>query len=632
MRDAAGAASVAALDVLAKAQGDEDDDGAQPSENTPATAAMHPSEIGDPTAEPKALFWDPFSVIDALGYKERPSSISYSTLQAMVFRMPILQAIIKTRTDQLASFSMPQEDKFQTGFRIQLRDRKAAPSRASEKMSKEITNWMMTTGKVADEATPNARDNFETFLRKITRDALTYDQMGFEVREDRGHKPFDFYAVDGATLRIADTTKLHYQGNPDETRYVQIYDGLVTAEYGADQLCFGIRNPVTDIRNQGYGVAETEMLITTVTSLLWSWDYNQKFFSQGTSSKGIINFKGAVPERQLRAFRRHWYSMVAGIENAFKTPITNAEGLEYIKLQESNKDMEFSAWFDFLIKVACAIYGMDPLEINFKYGDSGGASSMFESNNKQKLANSKDKGLQPLLRFIAHRLSSYLVHRIDEDFEFAFVGLDAASPEELADLNTKLVSSYKTVDEVRAEEDLPPLPDGEGEVILNPVWMQNKTMAAQQDMEVGDFAPPPEPGEEDDGFGGELDGIQNENAADDEGASNNVEGGPPGKPAKPDAAAKSMGWMDGWLQSADGLWTHSPTEAMRADAALRKGQPIHDLKVERDQARALAVQYKAHAARESALADQYDGQRAHLATKLKKAERRAAVLHIDLDL
>lgn len=576
LRDAAGAASVAALDVFAKAQDDSDDgDGGQPTADTPANAASHPSSISEPVDDPKALFWDPFAVIDALGYKDKPSSISYATLQAMIFRMPILQAIVKTRTDQLANFAMPQEDKFQTGFRVQLRDRKAKPTKASEKMSQEMTNWLRTTGKVEERATANARDNFETFLRKVTRDALTYDQMAFEVREDRGGKPYDFYAVDGSTIRLADTTKLFYQGYPDETRYVQIYDGLVTAEYGADHLCFGVRNPVTDIRNQGYGVSETEMLISTVTSLLWAWDYNQKFFSQGTSTKGIINFRGAVPERQLRAFRRHWYSMVAGVENAFKMPITNAEELQYINLQQSNRDMEFSAWFDFLIKVACAIYGMDPMEINFKYGDTG-SKSMFESNNKQKLAQSKDKGLQPLLRFLTHRLTSYLIHPIDEDFEFAFVGLDAQTPQELAELNTKLVQSYKTVDEVRAEEDLPPLPDGMGEVILNAVWMQNKTMSAQQEMGVGDFAEE-EPG--DGGFGDELDGIQNENAAnedekggDDKGTSDedakkkDKPGG--GKPAKP--FGKGFDVINPGDLSPDGLWLHSKAPAMH-DLDLKKG-------------------------------------------------------------
>lgn len=468
-----------------------------------AAAGQSPSEIGEPAQDPQAIFWDPFAVIDALGYKERPSPVTYETIRAASIRMPIIQAILKTRVDQIANFAYPQEDKFGLGFRVALRDKKASPTRASEKKSQEIQNWLMSTGKVSEGRTVNARDNFESFLRKIVRDSLTYDQATFEIREDRGSRPYDFYAVDAATIRIADTTKLNFSGDPDEVRYVQVYDGLVVAEYQADQLCFGVRNPVTDIRNQGYGFSEVEMLITTITSLLWAWEYNQRYFAQGIGSKGIINFKGTVPERQLASFRRHWYSMVSGVENAFKTPVINADEIQYIDLAKSNRDMEFSAWFDFLIKVASAVYGIDPMEINFKYGDTG-SNSMFESSNRQKLAASKDKGLKPLLRFLQNRLSTYLVHRIDEDFEFQFVGLDAQTPEELANLNKNILSSYKTVDEVRAEEDLPPLPDGAGEVILNPVWMQNKTMGAQG-QDFGD-------GEEDDGdFGSELDALTQEN-------------------------------------------------------------------------------------------------------------------------
>ena len=582
IRDAGAAAAYAAGDVLSKAR-EEDEDidstsqgggSASASGDTSGDAGQAPDGILDPTADPKALFWDPFAVIDALGYKDKPTSVSYATLQAMVWRMPILQTIIQTRLNQLSNFSEPQQDKFQTGYRIQLRDKKATPTKASEKRSQEMENWLRTTGKTEN---PRARDDFETFLRKVGRDALTYDQMCFEVREDKRGTPFDFYAVDGATIRIADTTKLQYTGAVDEVRYVQIYDGLVVAEYTADELCFGVRNATTDIRNQQYGRSEIEMLISTVTSLLWAWDYNQKFFSQGTSTKGIINFKGAVPERQLRSFRRHWYSMVAGVENAFKTPITNAEDLQYINLQQSNRDMEFSAWFDFLIKVASGMFGMDPMEINFKYGDSGGAKSMFESGNKQKLAQSKDKGLKPYLRFIANRINSYLIRPMDEDFEFAFVGLDAQSPQELADLNNKMVTTYKTVDEVRAEEDLPPLADGAGDVILNPVWMQNKTMAAQEAAGVGDFAD-----EEEDEFGNELDGLNQ----DDEGGSpfdgggnpfgGGDDGAPPGgagkkddKPAKPDEPAKAEKSMPRFA-SPDGLLLHSPTGVM-ATSNLIKG-------------------------------------------------------------
>lgn len=539
-------AAAGAADALAKAEEAE----AQGNADTTADAKSAPDSVGEPVADPKAIFWDPFSVIDALGYKEKPSSITYATMNAMVWRMPILQAIIKRRLDQLANFCEPQLDKFQTGYRIQTKDRKATPTKATEKKSQEIENWLKTTGKTEN---PRTRDSFEVFLRKVGRDALVYDQMCFETREDRGGRPYDFYAVDGSTIRIADTTKLNFTGAEDEVRYVQIYDGLVTAEYTADELCFGIRNPATDIRNQGYGHAETEMLITTVTSLLWSWDYNQKFFSQGTSSKGILNFKGAVSEKHLRQFRRHWYSMVAGVENAFKTPITNAEDLQYIDLQQSNRDMEFSAWFDFLIKVTCAIYGMDPMEINFKYGDSGGAGSMFESSNKQKLTQSKDAGLKPLLRFIQQRINQHLISRLDEDFEFVFVGLDAQTPAELAELNQKMVTTYKTLNEVRAEEDLPSLGE-EGDIILNPVFMQNKTMSAQKDMGVGDFAEEEEP----DPFGDELEGLSGDNKDEPQEPPKGKKGDKPAEPAKPDEEAEKAIFHESDLRKSMGPSSGNP--------------------------------------------------------------------------
>ena len=89
-----------------------------------------------------------------------------------------------------------------------------------------------------------------------------------------------------------------------------------------------------------------------------------------------------------------------------------------------------------------------------------------------------NRGLRPLLRFLSHCINKHILWPINEDFEFKFVGLDARTPTEQADLATKQVKTYKTVDEIRAEEDLPPLPEKQGEIILDPTWMQAH-MAAQ---------------------------------------------------------------------------------------------------------------------------------------------------------
>lgn len=477
-------------------------------------------DIQEAQNDPKSLFWDPYAVVDALGYKDRPSPLSYGTLDAMVMRMPILQAIVQTRVSQVTSFAMPQVDRYATGFRVVQRDRKAKATKASEARSQQIERWLLATGTTNH---PEARDDFETFLAKLTRDSLKYDQYTFEVVPDRKGRPAEFYAVDASTIRLADTTRLFVDPEDEEVvRYVQVYDGVVVSEYTASQLCFGIRNPNASIRLQGYGTSELEMLMSTVTSLLWSWDYNQKFFSQGASTKGILNFQGQVPEKQLKAFRRHWYSMVAGIENAWRTPIMNADqGMQWIDIQKSNKDMEFSAWFDFLIKIAASIYQMDPMEINFKYGNEG-QKSMFESNNAAKLTASRDKGLKPILRNLQRRISTHLVTKLDPDFEFEFVGLDMMSANEQADLNGKLVKTMRTIDELRALEDLPPLPNGMGDLILDPTYLQHMQAAqaqAQQEKEAAQ--------QQLDQVQGGFEDEQDPDAMGDEGTPDDETGNPP---------------------------------------------------------------------------------------------------------
>jgi HK97 family phage portal protein len=450
-----------------------------PTQQTPVTAMAKPRsipELEEALSDPKSLFWDPFAIVDALGYKDRPSPLSYQTLQSMVWRMPVVQAIIQTRIKQVANFARVQQDRYTVGFRVAQRDAKASASKGTEQRSQQLERWLLTTG-VTDN--PAGRDSFSAFLQKIVRDTLTYDQMTWEVVPARSGKPAEFYAVDASTIRIADTTKLFVDPeDKDVVRYVQIYDGLVVSEYSSQEMCFAVRNPATNIRLQQYGQSELEMLITTITSLLWAFDYNMKAFSQGTSVKGIINFKGAVPEKQLRAFRRQWYSMTAGVENAFKTPIVNSDDLQWVNMQMSNRDMEYNAYVDFQIKLACAVYGIDPMEINFRYGDSGGAKSMFESGNANKLAASKDKGLKPLLEFLEHHINQSLIWPLDEDFTFEFVGLEADSKSDEADLITKQIKTFKKVNEIRAEEGLPPDPNGD--IILDPTYLQHLQMQQAQ--------------------------------------------------------------------------------------------------------------------------------------------------------
>lgn len=434
------------------------------------TAKTNPVPQEPADNDPKSLFFDPFSIIEQLGYKDKPSSVSYGTLKRIIWKTPILQAIVQTRINQMASFCQPTHDRHKLGFKVQLREHEKEPSKAERKWIQRMEILITRTG-VTDN--PRGRPNFETFLRKTMRDSLVYDQMCFEVVPDKKGNPAEWYAVDASTIRLADSASTYLNEDLEESvRYVQVYDGMVINEYTQAEICFGIRNPSTDIKLYGYGMSELEMLINVITSILYSWEYNQRVFSQGMVAKGILNFKGVIPNKQLQSFRRHFYSMLTGFENSHRTPVTNAEDIQYINLQQSAKDMEFSAWMDFLIKVSCSMYQIDPIEVNFKYGNTGQRTGMNEAGNKEKITESKERGLRPLLRFMETQINQYILWPINESFEFAFVGLDSLTRNEVADLSTKQVKSWRMVDEIRAENDLPPLPEGKGEVILDPVWMQ----------------------------------------------------------------------------------------------------------------------------------------------------------------
>lgn len=440
-----------------------------------------PGELPQEAArEPEAMQWDPFTVIEQLGYKDKPSNITYGTLKSMTWRTPLVSGIIQTRCNQVAAFASPQPDRYATGFRVRPKDRDGKMSKAAKKWAMEMEQLLMTTGRTNN---PMQRDSMETFLRKWTWDTLTYDQMCAEIVPDRRGLPAEWYAVDASTIRLADAGRLYYDDKDSEAiKTVQIYDGTVVSEFTGSEMAFAVRNPRTELRLQGYGTSELEMLVNAITSYLWGFEYNQRFFSQGSATKGILNFKGAVPEKQLRAFRRHWYQMVSGVENSWRTPVVNADDLQWISLQQTNRDMEFSAWLDFLIKLICGVYGMDPMEVNFKYGTEA-QKSLFESSNKDRITASRDRGLKPLLRFLARNITRYIVEPLNPDFCFEFGGLDIETPKEMADLNTTLVKSTRTIDEIRAQDGLKKLPEGKGEVILDPSWMNFVQQKEAQAME-----------------------------------------------------------------------------------------------------------------------------------------------------
>lgn len=449
-------------------------------------------------------FVDPYALLEShgMGYRSAPTGLTMETLRVASERNSIIAGIHALRTTQVASFARPQPDKYSVGSKVRLRGSRARVMTASERERAEfIERYVQNTGLEYNLE----RDSFTDFLKKVTRDLLTYDAGCWQNVYTYGNDHHSFLAVDGASIRLVDTKGR--RGGPPAAedlrravRYAQLVEGKVEREYVARELTYLVMHPRSSLKVNGYGFSPLEQLMTTITSHLWAEKYNSSIFSQGSTIKGILNLSGKINPAQLEMLRKQYQIMISGIQNAWKTPITNAQDLKFVPLQMTNRDMEFGLWIEYLVKIICAIYLVDPAELNFDLRGGVNQQPMFMSSNEAQQKVSKDRGLRPLLHLLEDGINRYIVWPIDERFEFAFVGIDAKTEEQNAELRTKQTQTYMTLNEARALEDLPARPDGD--VVLNPValgWAQleiTKQQMASEQQQAGAAAGPAGQGDE----------------------------------------------------------------------------------------------------------------------------------------
>jgi hypothetical protein len=485
------------------------------SDPTALQKAWRTADSSPVSRAPKAAFFDPLSLQYAMGYKDRRYSLTYDTLKRIPSQVAVIAAIINTRIAQIAGFCQPYRQTKSLGFAIKHKDPEHETTKSERRFIRILESFICNCG---EPGRPNPyfryeRDDFEGFVRKIVRDTMVYDQVAFEVVPRRNGIPFEFWAVDASTIRIASSQtdaginwSYHIRNNvgpvmsnrfqglyqgaygvnsnvgtlpENQIQYVQVINGQIENIYTGSELAFGVRNPRTDIYIQGYGYGELEQMITIVTSLLYSEEYNKRYFTNGAHPKGLLNFKGDnwTPD-QLEAFRRQWTAQAVGVENAWKTPITQSEGIEWVNLQMSNREMEFGQWIEYLIKLVCGVFLIDPAEINFDLHGGVQQTPLFESSQEWKLKASRDRGLRPLLRFIAKLINRHIIDKIDDHFVFEFVGLDELSEQEKHEMMKEQTSSYMTLNEGRRALDLPDLEFGD--VPMSPVYIQVMQMRQQQ--------------------------------------------------------------------------------------------------------------------------------------------------------
>lgn len=414
-----------------------------------------------PQPDIKSILWNPSEIgFTGKGYRDPNTGVSFNTLNRMgdIF---IIKAVINTRIEQVQNFLKYSNDDQKPGYKIRYKQSPTSVGVDSSKqdLSKEDMKKVEYIVKFLEEGGENEKwdceDNFQEFTRKVLNDSLRLDQLCFEVVRARNLSLKKFRAVDGALIRQLDTNDPRHTQMFEQfrwhgylPRYAMVWDGQiirhpVTDEYVAFypwELGYGIRNKSSNVLRNGYGCSELETLLEIVTWVLWGMQYNGNFFKQGSQPKGFINVKnGNIDQGTLNEFRQDWKQTMSTVYNSHKIPVVQGIDLEWIDLQQTNRDMEFTEWIKFLMVLVCSVYRMDPSELGFQFQDA--ARVFGQDGQKERLDHSKQKGLTPLLIFYQNILNKYIISEIDERLEFVFTGIEIEDEAAQVDLDVKKIQN-----------------------------------------------------------------------------------------------------------------------------------------------------------------------------------------------
>lgn len=446
-------------------------------------------------------------------YKEAPSISGtnnlLNTLKEWSRRNIILNAIINTRVNQVSMFCTPARyNEKGVGYEVRLKDPLEKESTHDKATIKRIESFLAHTGNDTDNFT---RDNFTSFVKKLVRDRLTYDKINFELVYDKQGKLNHFKAVDASTIYVAVDSKGKEPKGKNATKYVQIIEKQKVAEFKANEMAWEVHNPRTDITVGRYGYPELEIALNHLQYHENTEQFNARFFAQGGTTRGLLHIKTGQEQsnQALQSFRREWTSMFSGLNGAWKIPVITAEDVKFVNMTQSSKDMEFEKWLNYLINVISSIFSIDPSEINFP--NRGGATgnsgnTLNEGSSSEKYRNSKDKGLEPLLKFIEDAINKYIVSQFGDKYVFNFVGGDSKTELEIIHILEAKAKIGLTINDVRAELGYPEVEGGD--VTLAGVHvqrlgqiLQEEQMKVQQQMEMHQFVA------QQTGYNGDLDNV-----------------------------------------------------------------------------------------------------------------------------
>lgn len=401
-----------------------------------------------------SVFYDPYFVSSNCFENIRTiSRIQYGgihcrTLRAVAGKAWIINTCINHISRKLKPFLKPVTSRNERGFIIHKRF-ETQLLKKEDKEAIRIRDFICSTGSYED----SSRDDFVKFCTKLLRDELTLDQIATEIQYNKKGEPVAFFAVDAATIERVIPEKQ----NETTFRYLQIVDGMPAAGYTDENMIFDFENPRTDIYHSMYGYSLVEQAVDLITSVINAFIYNAGNFTENRLPKGMLLLSSDMNSDDLDEMEEYIAEIMSGGPlNQWRIPIIPS-GDKDAKLEwkpiNTNREMEFQGWVDYLMSGVMALFGCSADELGLQIQKS---QPVVDSSSGDRMAAAKSSLLGDLLVFFESYINK-IIAKINPEYVLEFVGYEKDNPNTVADLDEKEVRTWKSVNEKRAEKGLDPI-------------------------------------------------------------------------------------------------------------------------------------------------------------------------------
>lgn len=230
-----------------------------------------------------------------------------------------------------------------------------------------------------------------------------------------------------------------------------------TYRMGADDVTFQpeeiVHIKLTDPNNLYRGTGVVRAAARAIKTHGEASDWNEAFFRNGARVDGALETEGKLSADVVERLKEQWADNYQGTSKAHKIAVLE-QGLKYNKINTTQKEMDFLESMKFNRDQQLAMFKTSRTMLGIVEGDGRSNMEAAEYNQAKRV-------IRPIMRRFVSAINHSLAPAYDSKLVIGFTDPVPEDKEFIHRTRIESVNKYRTINEVREEEGLEPLPGGD---------------------------------------------------------------------------------------------------------------------------------------------------------------------------